>query len=308
MKLAIFDIDGTLTDSHGYDEHFFATLAAAAGGERPDRPLSGWTHVTDEAIAYEVLHERGLEPTAADIEGIKAAYAAALSRHMREVPPMPGAVDMLSFLATRDDWQLAIDTGNWTIAGRLKLTAGGIDPGDIPVVGCDGRPSRTELMEHALAESTAAHGTFEHVVYVGDAAWDVNATLALGWNFLGLNADVASLQDLGATHVLTITTSMRFTPRCWLRACRPESGGISKREVSRGCAFGSSPPGGSRAVKLTHNPLSRVPFTGAAAPELSPGLRRLLHIRRAYRTQNLRWALAVGGAIVAFLLTRALGA
>jgi beta-phosphoglucomutase-like phosphatase (HAD superfamily) len=78
MKLAIFDIDGTLTDSHGYDRYFFARLAEHAGASGLDGDLTGWTDVTDEGIAYDVLRAHGRTPTAADIERIKADYEADL--------------------------------------------------------------------------------------------------------------------------------------------------------------------------------------------------------------------------------------
>jgi len=202
MKLAIFDIDGTLTDSHGYDVHFFAALARAVGVDAVDGALDSWTHVTDEAIAYDVFAAHGRAATSDDVAQVKARYEAALHVHMTEVPPMPGAQAMLDALLGDDEWRLAIATGNWTRAGELKLHAGGIRTNGIPVVGCDERPSRAELMEHALALSNATHGAFEHVVYVGDAAWDVRACRELGWNFVGLNADPDRLLDLGATHVL----------------------------------------------------------------------------------------------------------
>lgn len=115
---------------------------------------------------------------------------------------MPGAREILAHLRGLPDWRLAVATGNWNFAGEMKLAAGGVDVSGIPVVGCDLRPKRTQLMEHALHLSEIEHGAFEHVVYIGDARWDVQAARELGWNLLGFHEDRAMLFDLGATHVL----------------------------------------------------------------------------------------------------------
>ena len=131
---------------------------------------------------------------------------------------MPGANAVLDHLRAQPDWQIAIATGNWGFAGERKLAAGRVDFDGIPVVGCDDRPSRTELMQHALAVSQAAHGAFERVVYVGDAPWDVRATRELGWPFLGMHADRDRLLSLGATHVLSTYEDLQATHAALLAA------------------------------------------------------------------------------------------
>jgi len=53
MNLAIFDIDGTLTRSFGFDVHFFEALARRAGAPDPNRPLGNRKNVADECILHE---------------------------------------------------------------------------------------------------------------------------------------------------------------------------------------------------------------------------------------------------------------
>lgn len=203
MRLAIFDIDGTLTDTHGYDRHYFAALATELGVADVRNTLDTWRHVTDEGIAEEVLEAHGRTPEPAAIERVKALYDAGLAGDPTPADPMPGAQGILDFLHAHDDWRIALATGNWNHAAAHKLRAAGVEVGDVPVIGCDGRASREAVLEHAFEVSVQRWGAFDEHVYVGDAAWDVRTCRNLGWNFLGLHAERERLLDLGASHVLT---------------------------------------------------------------------------------------------------------
>ena len=203
MKLAVFDIDGTLTDSLGFDAHYYAALSRRLGVPNPDRPLECWTHVTDEAIVQEFFEMHGQCATAEDIEWTKVNYRAALETHLHDVPQVPGASQFLVHLRRRSDWHVIFGTGNWGFAGEMKLDAGGIDRSGMTVVGCDGRPERTTVMEHALRVGLEESGPAERVVYVGDRHYDAHAARELGWSFVGRASDPDTLRALGATHVLS---------------------------------------------------------------------------------------------------------
>ena len=221
MRLAIFDIDGTLTDTHGYDRHFFRALESELGVAGIRDALDRWRHVTDEGIAEEVFEVHDREPDADAFERIKADYDAALAADLTAAHPMPGAQGILDFLHGRDDWRIAVATGNWEHAAARKLAAAGVEVGDVPVVGCDGRPSREAVLLHAYDESVRRHGAFEHHVYIGDAAWDVRTCRNLAWNFVGLHGDRERLLGLGATHVLADYLDLERTHTALLEALPP---------------------------------------------------------------------------------------
>jgi len=204
MNLAIFDIDGTLAHTDRvYDPFFFAALARQAGSEAIHRELDGWRHVTDQGIVEEALVAHRGTVRREDVEAVKGSYLAAMRRHEARARAVPGAAAALEYLGGRDDWRLAIATGNWTVAAHLKLERAGLRIDGIPVVGCDDTPSRTAVMERAHALAATTHGCmFERVVYVGDAKWDVIASRELGWPFVGIGTPRSRLLDLGASHVL----------------------------------------------------------------------------------------------------------
>ena len=203
MKLAVFDIDGTLTHSLGFDAHYYEALSRRLGVPNPERTLESWTHVTDEAIVQEFFEIHGQRATSEDIEWTKVRYKAALETHLHEVPQVPGASRFLAHLRERSEWHVIFGTGNWGFAGEMKLDAGGIERRGITVVGSDGRPERTAVMEHALRVGIEESGPVERVVYIGDRHYDANAARALGWSFVGLTSEPEALLALGATHVLS---------------------------------------------------------------------------------------------------------
>ena len=203
MNLAVFDIDGTVTHSLGFDAHYYEALSRRLGVPNPDRALESWTHVTDEAIVQEFFEIHGQRATREDIEWTKVHYKAALEAHLHEVPQVPGASRFLTHLREHPEWHVIFGTGNWGFAGEMKLDAGHIERSGITVIGCDGRPKRTTVMEHALAVGIRETGPLGRVVYVGDRYYDAHAARELGWSFVGLSSEPETLLALGATHVLS---------------------------------------------------------------------------------------------------------
>jgi len=202
MNLAIFDIDGTLTDSFGMDVHFYEAVASRLGVEPPTDALGSWTHVTDESILHELFARHDRRASQDDVTWIKARYRDALGTHLGAVPQIPGAAAILDHLRGHPAWHVTIGTGNWGFAGAMKLEAGGVDHTGIEIIGCDERPERTTMMRHALEVARAEAGPFERVVYIGDRPYDLRACQALAWPFVGRTEDASVLERLGASHVL----------------------------------------------------------------------------------------------------------
>ena len=118
---------------------------------------------------------------------------------------MPGAATAVRELL-RLGYGVAIASGDWEATARHKLTDGGIPFENLPSAYSDVSYARTDIMRAALARASAHYGcaSFERIVYVGDAAWDVKACRELGWPLVVVadGADADRLIDLGATHVI----------------------------------------------------------------------------------------------------------
>lgn len=196
MKLAVFDIDGTLTLGDGLGTRcFFAAFDEVFGAGLVDRRLETYAESTDSGIAMEAaVRALGRALARTELECFKAAYLGRLEREIaravRAYRPVPGAEVVLPLLASQPDWHVAIATGNWRRAASLKLECARIPTPLVAACSEDGM-SRSEVLAAAVSLATVAEGgvTFERVVYVGDQPWDLQAARQQGAAFLGIGTD-----------------------------------------------------------------------------------------------------------------------
>ena len=196
MKLAVFDIDGTLTLGDGLGTRcFFGTFEAIFGGGAVDRRLESYAESTDCGIVREAVRKAlGREAAADEFERFKQAYLAMLADEIgrREQPyrAIPGADRVLDVTESRGGWQVAIATGNWRRAAELKLACARI--GRPEILACsEDADSRAGVLRAAIALASAGRGpeAFERVVYVGDQPWDLRAAREAGTAFVGVGSD-----------------------------------------------------------------------------------------------------------------------
>ncbi|MCA1807071.1 MAG: haloacid dehalogenase-like hydrolase [Actinobacteria bacterium] len=219
MRLVVFDIDGTLTLGQGLGtECFFAAFEEAFGVGRADRRLETYAESTDCGIARQAFERAlGRAPAAEELEGFKEAYlsrlAREIARHGRAYQPVPGADVVLPLLAARRGWKVAIATGNWRRAARLKLDCAGLVPPQVAACSEDG-PSRGGVLAAAVRSAAEAAGApaFECVVYVGDQPWDLRAAREVGAGFVGIGSDARRrrLEQDGASVVDSYLDVERF--------------------------------------------------------------------------------------------------
>lgn len=215
MNLALFDVDGTLTQTNEVDGACFErALREALGLSGFPTDWSRYEHATDSGIAEEAFRlcrGRGLEP--GETDRARRRFLELLLAEAERDPALfaetPGAAAALCRLAAEPGWRVAVATGCWRQSALLKLRLAGF-PLDgalagLPVASADDHVPRIEIMEHALTLAAEAHGTpgFERVVYLGDALWDVTACVRLGLPLVGVGRGerAAALASAGVTHV-----------------------------------------------------------------------------------------------------------
>jgi phosphoglycolate phosphatase-like HAD superfamily hydrolase len=209
-RLAIFDIDGTLTDTNGVDDECYrAAVAEALGVPERDIDWSGAAHVTDAGILDFLctVHRRS-SPTPDDLARARTGFITRLTESLERFPtrfvPIPGAPDALPYLATTG-WRVAFATGGWGPSARMKLSAAGI-PFDEAVLACaDDALTRAEIVQLARARAERVYQCqFGRVVSLGDGSWDVQTAAALQLPFVGIGGGERAnrLRACGATTVL----------------------------------------------------------------------------------------------------------
>jgi phosphoglycolate phosphatase len=206
MKVALFDIDGTLLWTKGAGRRAMErALAANIGTSGPaDHRYDG---KTDRQIVREAMRHEGFADAEVDarMERVMANYVAELTVELERddhgVELLPGVLELLDTLEKRDDVVLGLLTGNVVHGAERKLRCVGIEFARFPVgaFGSDGE-HRHDLPAIARDRASAHIGRpvrGDACVIIGDTPSDVACGRGIGARAIAVatgHYDVASLE------------------------------------------------------------------------------------------------------------------
>ena len=212
MNLAIFDIDGTLTETDHVDEVCFVqALADAHGITEISTDWAGYPHTTDSAITFHIFQSKfNRRPEEAELLKFKSHFVRLLENYQNSdsslFAEILGASSMLRRLNGEPVWRVAIASGGWRTSATLKLKGAGIHVDDYPAAFADDGLSREEILQAAVlkAQMLYEQNHFTRVVSIGDGLWDVRTARNLRFPFLGIGSSEREkkLRRAGATHVI----------------------------------------------------------------------------------------------------------
>ena len=191
MKLAIFDIDGTLAKTNRIDGVCFSrAFAGEFTIELADTNWSNYENATDSGIIHQVFGERfNRVPSAEELLLFQNRFVRLLEEAFASSPQdfyeVAGAANIFANLRARSDWCVAIATGGWRASALYKLSRIGVELDDhTPAAFADDGFSKEEIIKATLRR--AAGIKFERVVYIGDSIRDLRAAKRLGIEFVGI--------------------------------------------------------------------------------------------------------------------------
>ena len=190
----MFDIDGTLVDSMGFDNHYYVEALRSVLNVEIDDTWRSYRHVTDGGVLEELLASREFDRSIDELRAAaKQKFVAAIRAHFVRDPAavreVAGAKALLEHLVRLPGVRVAIATGGWAETARLKLAAIGIDADAVAFATSSDANERTRIMQ--LAEQRALGGAAPASrTYFGDAAWDKRACAELGYRFIAVGRKV----------------------------------------------------------------------------------------------------------------------
>ena len=208
-RLAIFDLDGTLTDTNAVDGECYLEAGSAELGLTLNPDWSSYPHCTDAGIAREALAAFfGRPGSSEEIDRWRGRFVALLRDRLAQDPArfseIPGAAALLSRLP-EEGWYLCIATGGWSKSAELKRQAAGL-PQEVPIFSSDLHHTREGILEIAIRRMQELNGvpSYDRIVSLGDGVWDVSAAAALRLPFVGVGrgARADRLRAAGALAVL----------------------------------------------------------------------------------------------------------
>ena len=195
MHLVMFDIDGTLVDSAGFDGEFYAEAVESVLNVPVNRNWDAYEHVSDSGILEQVLREAVLDGDRAELAArVQRRFVGNVSTYLTDNPSVlreiEGAKRLVERLLALPGVRVAVATGGWQETARLKLRLVGIDPERLAFASSSDARARTEIMQ--LAARRAMQGaTHSRATYFGDGPWDRRASEQLGYDFIAVGKAVA---------------------------------------------------------------------------------------------------------------------
>ena len=197
----LFDLDGTLVDS--VYQHVLAWRDAL---EQAGLPLAVWRihrriGMSGGLFVNALARETGRTLNPDEVARVQTLHAEAFRRYSDQVRPLPGARELLAYLAQKSVPH-AIATSGYRESAALSLKM--LAAPDVALITRDQVAHAKPDPDLFLAAAGHLNAPIEHSIVVGDSIWDLLAARragALGVGLLSGGYGAEELQQAGAYRV-----------------------------------------------------------------------------------------------------------
>ena len=188
MIATIFDIDGTLVESFGFDDAcYISAIREILGEVYIHNDWSKYKNVTDTGSLRQIMEENKIQEKG-QIEEVRTKFGESIRQYLQnggKCRPKKGAIHLINKFLAAEDYKVGFATGGWRHTAKMKLRHAGFNLKNTILTSSDDGDERVVIMKKCLLQ--LGH-CFQRVVYIGDAEWDMQATQELGWHFIGVGA------------------------------------------------------------------------------------------------------------------------
>jgi phosphoglycolate phosphatase len=190
LRIALFDIDGTILHAHGAGSRAMerALIASTGKGNADGQFFAG---KTDPQIVREAMRHHGFSDADVDarMPDVLAHYLGGLddelnTSHHERIRPLPGIFELLDACEAHVSVVLGLLTGNLAVGAERKLRAIGLEPSRFVVsaFGSDheSRPALASIARDRAASHLGRDVRGEQCVVLGDTPADVHCGKAIG--------------------------------------------------------------------------------------------------------------------------------
>ena len=186
MIATIFDIDGTLVESFGFDDAcYISAIREVLGEVYIHDDWSKYKNVTDTGSLRQIMEENKIQENG-QIKQVRTKFGKLIRQYLQdggECRAKDGAVHLINKLLAAEGYEVGFATGGWRHTAKMKLLHAGFNLRNTVLTSSDDGDERVTIMKTCLF---ALGNYFERIVYIGDAEWDRQATEELGWHFIGV--------------------------------------------------------------------------------------------------------------------------
>jgi len=220
MKIALFDIDGTLLWSNGAGRRAMEAALVAVFGSSGPRSYH-FDGKTDLQIVRELMRGEGHDDGRIDLAlgAVMREYLVQLDEELASpntmIQLLGGAVELLDALAARDDCVTGLLTGNVEHGAAKKLAAVGMSMARFPI-GAFGSDHEIREELPAIAQRRASDRLGfevpgESLVIIGDTPADVRCGRRIGARAIAVATGRYTLPELQAHQPAAAFQDLRVT-------------------------------------------------------------------------------------------------
>ena len=186
MIATIFDIDGTLVESTGFDgDCYFSAIRDVLGEAYIHDNRGTYKNVTDTGILRQIIKENKIQEKE-QIKVVRRKFGELIRLYFQnggECRPIKGAIRLIDKLRAAERYEVGFATGGWEHTAKMKLHHAGFNLRNTVLTSSDDGDERVAIMKKC---QLVLGNCFHRIVYIGDAEWDMQATHKLGWHFIGI--------------------------------------------------------------------------------------------------------------------------